>query len=78
MEATPTRGSKKTISLAKKHNKPCLHLHPSVVGATAKFRASVFQENTVRRLNIAGSREPKELYHFVQRVLTEAMGHDAV
>jgi hypothetical protein len=70
----PTGGSKKTCTLASKHGKPCLHLHPGLLGAIDKF-VSFVVGNNVRRLNLAGSRAEKEpgLYDWVTAVLDEAM-----
>lgn len=70
----PTGGSKKTCTLASKHRKPCLHLHPGLVGFTDKF-VSFAETNNVGRLNLAGSRAEKEpgLYEWVMAVLDEAI-----
>lgn len=67
----PTGGSKKTINLAKKHKKPCLHLHRGVLAVPDKLIAFLDKHQPVRRLNVAGSRESKEpgLYEWVTTVL---------
>jgi hypothetical protein len=67
----PTGGSKKTITLAKKHKKPCLHLHLGTLAAPEKLIAFPDKHHPVIRLNIAGSRESKEpsLYEWVMTVL---------
>jgi hypothetical protein len=66
----PTGGSLKTISIAVKHGKPCLHLQKGTPGA-AEILASFIREHHVRRLNVAGSRESKEpgIYEWVRSVL---------
>lgn len=67
----PTGGSKKTITLAKKLKKPCLHLHRGLLAVPDKLNAFLDKHHPVRRLNIAGSRESKEpgLYDWVMTVL---------
>ena len=74
LASKPTGGSKKTCTLASKHGKPCLHLHPGLLGFTTKL-VSFVVTNNVRRLNLAGSRAEKEpgLYDWVTGVLDEAM-----
>ena len=66
----PTGGSRKTLTLAKKLKKPCLHLHRGILGIPDKLIAFL-DKHYVRRLNIAGSRESKEpgLYDWVTNVL---------
>jgi hypothetical protein len=70
----PTGGSKKTITLAKKHKKPCLHLHRGLLAVPDKLVAFLEKHHPVRRLNVAGSRESKEpgLYDWVTNVLERA------
>jgi hypothetical protein len=46
-------GSKKTMEFARKHGKPCIHLHSRVADAAVKLRAFV-KENSVEVLNVAG------------------------
>jgi Circularly permutated YpsA SLOG family len=67
----PSGGSKKTITLAKKHKKPCLHLHRGILAVPDKLVAFLDKHHPVRKLNIAGSRESKEpgLYDWVMNVL---------
>jgi hypothetical protein len=67
----PTGGSKKTITLAKKLKKPCLHLHRGILAVPDKLVAFLDKHHPVRRLNIAGSRESKEpgLYEWVISIL---------
>lgn len=70
IEPKATGGSQKTISLAKKLKKPCLHIHKEILGAHMKI-LEFTEKHHVRRLNIAGSREPKDggVYHWVTSVL---------
>jgi hypothetical protein len=67
-------GSKETLELARRHGKPCLHLHLEQSGAVAQFTTFV-EKNGVRTLNIAGPRgshEP-EVAGFVKQVFDEAI-----
>ena len=52
-------GSMKTVEFARKHNKPCLHLHHSQRDAADRFE-SFLQDNGVQILNVAGPRASKE------------------
>jgi Circularly permutated YpsA SLOG family len=49
-------GSKEPLELAHRHDKPCLHLHPGLPGASEGFRAFL-QKNKVKVLNVAGAAE---------------------
>lgn len=68
-----TGGSKKTIDFAKKHKRPWLHLHSGILACSQKL-VQFIDQNHVRRLNVAGSRESKEpgLYVWVTSVLEKA------
>lgn len=68
-----TGGSKKTLDFAKKHKKPCLHLHPGLQDPVGELLAFIVA-HSVKKLNVAGSRESKEpgLYDWVRKVLEEA------
>ena len=74
LAAKPTGGSKKTCTLAGKHGKPCLHLHPKL-GNPAGDLVAFLREHKPRKLNMAGSRAEKEpgLYDWVILVLNLAM-----
>jgi len=52
-------GSKKTVEFARKHNKPCLHIHVGQQDAAARLHAFL-EDNTVETLNVAGPRASKE------------------
>lgn len=69
----PSGGSKKTITLAKKHKRPCIHLHQGMLAVSEKLIAFLDKYHPIRRINIAGSRESKEpgLYDWVTRVLEQ-------
>ena len=49
----------KTVEFVLKHNKPCLHLHPSQRDAADRFEGFL-QDNGVQILNVAGLRASKE------------------
>lgn len=74
LSKTPSGGSKKTITLAKKHKKPCLHLHRELLAVPDKLVAFLEKHHPIRRLNVAGSREAKEpgLYDWVTSCLERA------
>lgn len=63
-------GSQKTIKVAGKHTKPCLHLHAGIEHADDDLIAFT-EKHHVNNLNMAGSRESKEpgLYDWVTSVL---------
>lgn len=65
-----TGGSSKTLSFARKHKKPALHIHGGMLGRTEKY-LEFFAKHDIRRLNVAGSRESKEpgIYEWVMRLL---------
>ena len=71
-----TGGSKKTAQLADKNNKPWLHIS-RCGGAYSKEDQLVrfIAENSIRTLNIAGSRASKEpqVYDFVKQTLENAL-----
>jgi hypothetical protein len=66
-------GSKKTVEFAKKHSKPCLHIHSGVKDAGKRLREFV-SENEIKTLNVAGPRASKEpgVANFVREILEEA------
>ena len=66
-----TGGSAKTIALATKHKRPCLHLHRGIADAAIQLRKFAAG---VTKLNVAGSRESKEpgLYAWVISIFEEA------
>lgn len=68
-----TGGSKKTMDFAHRLGKPCVHLHPLVFEVSSALLRFI-DENSIRRLNVAGSRESKEpgLYEWVRYTLDEA------
>jgi hypothetical protein len=63
-------GSRKTVEFARKHNKPCLHLHSRQRDAAERF-ASFLEDNEVHMLNVAGPRASKEpnVAQFVRETL---------
>jgi hypothetical protein len=65
-------GSRKTLELTEKHNKPCLHIHPGVKEAGKKLRDFV-ADNEIQTLNVAGPRASKEpgVAKFVRQILDE-------
>jgi hypothetical protein len=68
-------GSKETLELARKHDKPCLHLHSGLPDASERLRAFL-EKNKVKVLNVAGPRSSHELAiaGSVQRLLDEVLG----
>ena len=70
-----TGGSAKTLSFARKHKKPFLHLSQTMLGQSDKL-VRFLEERGVRRLNVAGSRESKEpgIYDWATKVLEKALG----
>ena len=54
-----TGGSKKTAEFARKHNKPCLHIHAGMSDAPEILR-TFLDENVILVLNVAGPRASKE------------------
>jgi Circularly permutated YpsA SLOG family len=68
-----TGGTKMTVELTVKHNKPCLKLHPGRADAGQKLRDFV-SDNEIQTLNVAGPRASKEpeIGDFVKQVLDEA------
>lgn len=72
-----TGGSKRTAGFAVKHHKPCLHLHAGeTISQCAGRLAEFLHANSVRILNVAGSRGSKEpeIGQFVRAVLDVAVG----
>ena len=54
-------GSKKTVDLARKHGRPCLHLSAQTDGASAPDLLRHFvHKHGIRVLNVAGPRGSKE------------------
>lgn len=70
-----TGGSLKTVEFTKKLGKPLLHLHPGLLDPAGELVAFM-EQHSVKRLNVAGSRESKEpgLYEWVTRVLESGIG----
>ena len=71
-----TGGSKKTAGFATKHGKPWIHIPIECMNAPAGPLRKIIEENTVKRINVAGSRESKEpgIYEAVMLVLGCTMG----
>lgn len=69
-----TGGSKRTADFARKHGKPCLHLHSESHDAVQRLRDFIHRHQ-IRQLNVAGSRGSKEpeLYAWVSKVMEEAL-----
>ena len=63
-------GSRKTLELAEKHNKPSLHIHPGVKTLERSCGTFVL-DNEITALNVAGPRASKEpgVANFVREVL---------
>jgi hypothetical protein len=68
-----TGGSLKTIRLAKKHAKPCLHISRGMYDSAERI-IKFIDENDIRVLNVAGSRESKEpgIHDWVEGILSYA------
>jgi Circularly permutated YpsA SLOG family len=73
VRAKLTGGSKITLSFARAHEKPCLHVHEGEEDAAHKVAAFV-REHGIRTLNVAGPRESTEptIGLFVHRLLDGA------
>lgn len=69
-----TGGSKRTAEFARKHGKPCLHLHPACSDPPGQLLAFL-REHRIRHLNVAGSRASREpgLYEWACAVLEQAL-----
>ena len=69
-----TGGSLRTAMFAKKHGKPCLHVHPGLSYQIADDVLRFVTDNNIKVLNIAGPRGSKEPHvgKFVKKVLEEA------
>ena len=71
-----TGGSLKTIGFAKKHGKPCIHIpqNSDYYENPALILQRFVDEQGLKTLNVAGSRESKEpgIYEWVMRVLEDA------
>ena len=69
-----TGGSAKTLSFARKHKKPFIHLHSGIFGRSEKLLAFLEKHN-IRRLNVAGSTESDEpgIYERVTVVLEKML-----
>jgi hypothetical protein len=77
LAAELTGGSLKTVALARKHGRPCLHLSASLHGADAQARLREYiRLHGIRTLNVAGPRASKEpeIGRFVRAVLDAAFG----
>ena len=72
--ANVTGGSLKTISFAKKHRKPLLHVWKGSEEPNLKIQKFIL-DNEVKVLNVAGSRESKEpgICKWVTELLSEAL-----
>ncbi len=72
-------GSLRTLELARKYGKPCLHLTPnSPTASQAKRLRAFLDEHQVKVLNVAGPRasQEQELARFVTEILNAAFGAD--
>ena len=69
-----TGGSLRTLAFAKKHQKPCLHISRSIYQPEVLIQ-NFIAEHSIRVLNIAGSRESKEvgIHDWVKRLLDDAL-----
>jgi len=69
-----TGGSLKTIGFAKKHGKPCIHISRDGDYEPALTLQWFVQENGIKILNVAGSRESKEpgIHDWVMQILEDA------
>lgn len=69
-----TGGSKRTADFARKHGKPCLHLHSESLDPVQRLRDFIHRHQ-IRQLNVAGSRGSREpeLYAWVSKVMEEAL-----
>lgn len=76
MASTLTGGSKRTADFARKHGKPCLHLHlhPESPEPARTLREFI-RKHQIRQLNVAGSRGSKEpeLHGWVCEVMEDAL-----
>jgi hypothetical protein len=72
-------GSKKTLELACKHKKPCLHLYAAQASKAPERLARFVDEGKVQILNVAGPRASKEphIAQFVNLTLEGAFGVEA-
>ena len=59
IEPVLTGGSLKTLQFARKHEKPCLHLHAELADQVQQLRNFV-RDGKIRILNVAGPRTSKE------------------
>ena len=68
-----TGGSKRTVALAEKHNKPWLHLSSCGSYAPAEELSGFISGNKIHVLNVAGTRASKEpeVASFVKKVLED-------
>jgi hypothetical protein len=74
--AVLTGGSKKTVELARKHEKPCLHLSAQRDGEKAAGLLKEFiRQHDIKVLNVAGPRGSQEpgVAEFVMATLTKAL-----
>jgi len=75
LAAEVTGGSLCTIGFAKRHGKPCLHIaRAGSCENLALILQRFVEENGIRVLNVAGSRESMEpgIHHWVMSVLEDA------
>ena len=72
--AEVTGGSMRTVEFARKHKKPCLHIHRGYYQPAELIQVFI-KEHSVHALNIAGSRESKEpgIHDWVKGVLDNAL-----
>jgi Circularly permutated YpsA SLOG family len=56
---TLSGGSKKTVDFARKLNKPCLQIHPTMTDAPQRLK-TFLEDNAIEVLNVAGPRASKE------------------
>jgi hypothetical protein len=69
-----TGGSMRTVEFARKHGKPCLHIHRGHYDPEILIQTFI-KNHGIKSLNIAGSRESKEpgIHKWVMEVLDNAL-----
>ncbi len=69
-----TGGSMRTLEFARKHKKPCLHIHRGMYQPEIAVQGFI-NEYQIKLLNIAGSRESKEpgIHQWTKEVLDRAL-----
>ncbi len=67
-------GSKETAELARKHGKPCVHLHHGMHDVPAQLLRFI-DGHHIETLNVAGTRasQDPDIYNFVKQILEEAL-----